>query len=165
MYKTFLLLSVLCISLDSADDNSAAAAESHKGTFPRPRVVATASSERDLSRFTFWVMLPHWYLNFFKWLSMHFWALIFRQTLGSPPSPGLLQDQPYINIVSYRYWDQQRPIPFRLFSPFLFFFKKGQTGLYQQPSVSLSFRPSNSSIHYREPSSPRLHDSAIKMTY
>lgn len=121
MYKSFLLLpSSRYISIDSADENSAAAAESHKGTFPRPRVAATASSERDLSRFTFRVMLPHWYLNFLKWLSMHFWVLIFRQTLGSPSSPRLLQDQPYINIVSYSYSDLQRPIPFSLFFPFPF---------------------------------------------
>ena len=121
MYNSFLfLLSLLCISIDSADENSAAASESHKGTFPRPRVVAAASSEQDLSRFTFWVMLPHWYLNFFKWLSMHFWVLIFRQPLGSPSSPRLLQDQPHINIVSYSYSDQQRPIPFSLLFPFPF---------------------------------------------
>lgn len=125
MYKLFLLLlSLLCISVDSAAENSAAAAESHKGTFPCARVVAAASSERDLSRFTFWVVLPHWYLNFFKWLSMHFWVLIFRQTFGSPSSPRLLQDQPYINIVSYSYSDQQRPIPFSHFSPSLFFKKR-----------------------------------------
>lgn len=60
MYKSFLLLlSLFCISIDSAHENSAAAAESHKGTFPHARVVATASSERDLSCFTLQVMLPH----------------------------------------------------------------------------------------------------------
>lgn len=101
---------------------------------------------------------------FFKWLSMHFWVLIFRRTLGSPSSPRLLQDQLYINIFSYSYSEQQRPIQLSFFFPF-FFFERGQTLLYWQPSASLSFRPSNSSIHYGEPSSPPLHDSAIKMTY
>ena len=32
--------------------------------------------------------------------------------------------------------------------PFFFFLRGGKTVLYRQPSVSLSFRPSNSPIHY-----------------
>lgn len=96
-------------------------------------------------------MPHHFHLNCKHFPQEHVHSLLLSGTLGHQSSH-IWDWYEHLLVLHTNHWTS---IPSRLFasrfpSSFLFFFflKGGKTVLYRQPSVSLSFRPSNSPIHY-----------------